>query len=639
VTTAELPTFTVVCVPISEYGHPAYPALPADEEARLVAEALSKLGGQADQWLLEPAQRHRTNVDARLSQWANYGQARNSVMLWLGHGSSNGDDAFLATYDSDEGAGVAPEDIARQIRAEWGTRRAENGAWTLVVIEACGAMRFAQLVGSVLQGKPNVPQRLAVIGVGSEGTSYLGDLRTALTKVIDSYQINDEEIRPHDLVGRISDWLGAHWVQELALRGATPIPLRRPWAGPVTAPGDVYAELREFLATLTEDERGHFMPKAQGAEQGELAWYFVGRGCERADIADWLRTRTAGLLVVTGRAGAGKSALLGNVLVHTNPGLRDLLTKAGHLESVADSERPPDNAFDAVVHLTGMTTGDLVRRISDAAGLPPHPAAAEPGQDVEALLAGIGDRPFTLLVDALDEAQQPASIASAVLRRIAALPGGRVVVGTRRSTKEGPDQPDTTDEDLLDALGRAPSTVVLEVERDPAAIAAYVRRRLDAARTAGALAVDDTAIERVVVLVGAQRRHFLFARLVVHEIIARPSLLDTDHAAELAELLSRDHRALFAAAVDRLIATAPVNLPLLEALALAQGRGLPEADRVWAIVASALSDEFPVTHRDITNLLEAAAPYIMLDAEDGQSVYRLAHQTFKEHFLAQYERS
>ena len=67
-----------------------------------------------------------------------------------------------------------------------------------------------------------------------------------------------------------------------------------------------------------------------------------------------------------------------------------------------------------------------------------------------------------------------------MLRRIAALPTGRVVVGTRRSTHEGPDLPDTDAEDLLDALGRAPSTVVVDVERDPEAVATYVRRRLAA---------------------------------------------------------------------------------------------------------------------------------------------------------------
>ncbi|WP_433685994.1 hypothetical protein [Nocardia sp. CA-119907] len=212
-----------------------------------------------------------------------------------------------------------------------------------------------------------------------------------------------------------------------------------------------------------------------------------------------------------------------------------------------------------------------------------------------------------------------------------------MVVGTRRSTGEGPDQPDTSAEDLLDALGRAPSTVVVDVERDPAAVETYVRRRLAGARDADRIAIDDPTIERVVELIRAQQRQFLFARLAIHEILLAPSLLESKSAGDLKRMLSKDHKALFAAAVDRLIDQAPVNGALLEALALAEGRGLPRADRIWANVASKLASD-DVTETDIDNLLRDAASYVMLDAEDGQSVYRLAHQTFKEHFLARYKR-
>jgi WD40 repeat protein len=100
------------------------------------------------------------------------------------------------------------------------------------------------------------------------------------------------------------------------------------------------------------------------------------------------------------------------------------------------------------------------------------------------------------------------------------------------------------------------------------------------------------------------------------------------------DLLPVDHRGLFGAVVDRLTARRPSARPLLEALALARGRGLPRVDRTWLIAANALDHGEPVHEQDIDDLLTAAAPYIMLDAERGQSVYRLAHQTFAEHFLA-----
>ena len=621
--------FDVVCVPIGEYRDPAHPTLPADEEAARVVELLDQLGGRSEPWPLPAADRHRTNVDARLDVWSDAARARSSVVFWVGHGSSDGDDAHLATYDSGADAGVAPEDFARRIRAEWGYRNSDEGTWAIVVIEACGAKRFVERVSHVLHGRPNVPERLGLIGASSDGSGHLGDFRVALEGAIRSYDLNDEEIRLDDLVSRIRGRLYEGRVLDVDLHRAKPVPRRRLIEGTVTAPLDIRAELTEFLAGLDPDERGHFIPKAQGAEQGELAWYFVGRAAERARIVSWLRTSTAGMLVVTGRAGSGKSALLGNVLVHTNPALRDLLTRANLLEPVPDDQRPPDRIFDAVVHLSGMTTGELVRTLTTAAGLPEPPVSAESGPELEALLTGIGDRPFCLLVDALDEAQEPASIASSVLRGLAALPGCRVVIGTRKSIKEGPDQPDTEDEDLLDALGRAASTVTVEVDRAPAAIATYVRRRLGIA-----LSLGEAAVDRVVALVGARPRQFLFARLAVHEIIAQPSLVEPARAAELARLLGNDHRGLFAAAVARLTTAAPVHLGMLLALALAQGRGLPRADRIWAIAASALRDTTttPVSETDIDCLLRDAAPYVMLDAENGQSVYRLAHQTFKEHF-------
>ena len=68
---------------------------------------------------------------------------------------------------------------------------------------------------------------------------------------------------------------------------------------------------------------------------------------------------------------------------------------------------------------------------------------------------------------------------------------------------------------------------------------------------------------------------------------------------------------------------------------MAMGRGLPRADRIWAIVAEALMEPSgtPINEQDIDDILRSASPYIMLDAEDDQSVYRLAHRTFQEHFV------
>jgi hypothetical protein len=393
----------------------------------------------------------------------------------------------------------------------------------------------------------------------------------------------------------------------------------------------VYREWISFLAGLSPDERNHFVPKAHGAGHGEFAWHFTGREAERQRIATWLRARPGGMLVVTGSPGCGKSALLGNLVVLANPDLRDLLVRAGRLAPPDPDELPPDHAFDAVVHLTGLSTSDLVRRIADATGVTlPSPEHVWSEEDMDHLTAGLAGRRFTVLADALDEARDPVAIAGTVLSRIAQLPGGRVIVGTRTAIAG---DPASGGEPLLNALDGAHPIDIIRVLRDPVAIEAYVRQRLLDARDKQRIDADDDVIGAVARSLGAYGdrgdRQFLFARLAVHELIAQPGLLAPTSRRDLATLLEGKHRSLFAFAVGRLTKASRAARPLLEALALAQGRGVPRSEGIWAQMAAALAGS-QIGERDIEDLLAQAGPYIMLDAEYGFSVYRLAHETFRE---------
>ncbi|MCG5213110.1 hypothetical protein [Streptosporangium sp. KLBMP 9127] len=653
------PLFAVVSLPHSDYATPSYPPLPADACAARVEETLTGIGGDPVAWPVPAGgARDFAAVTGRLQAWTRSGRPLDgSVLFWAGHGSVDDQGAWLAIYDSPDPmrlGGIDPVKIADFVITEWIRHRQEReGAWAIVVIEACGGARFADLVAAELIRSRERPIRCAVLGVGApDGAGELGAFAAALDGALAAYLVNDVEIKPEDLLRQLRDRLEYSGGTELELYRADPI--RRParvLPTAVSATMEVYTQLLTFIAALPADQRSHFLAKAQGAElatahdseQSELAWYFVGRHAERARIAVWLRTKNTGMLVVTGRAGSGKSALLGHVLVHTTPPLRDLLIAHRLLTPAPAGEFPPQSGFDSVIHLTGMNTATLIERLAADTGLGRPPAGTGPGGDVEWLLTGLADRtgsgagqgsakrPFTLLADALDEAEDPISIAGSVLRRVAALPGVRVVAGTRSSTREGPDLPDTADEDLLDALGR--TAELLRVERDPQAVGEYVRLRLATARDQGYLAATDAAVTGAATLIQGMNRQFLYARLAVYEIIAAPHLLAPEFHQELRDLLEQDHRALFTAAVDRLTRDRPATRPLLEALALSRGRGLPRTDGIWTIVATALNHEHPVTELDIDHLLHQAAPYVMLDAEAGQSVYRLAHRTFAEHFL------
>ncbi len=616
------PAFTIYPIPIAAYNTAVrrpFESIPAEDDAKAIADLLAPYGGVMHPWT--DGRPDAAWVQQELGAWADRDGPRSSVLVWVGHGESDTEDAWLASYNSTQrkkGTGHHAQELAKHLADEWTDRSDDHGAWTLVVIEACGAERFVQLLATEVLSTTNPAGRFAMLGGGGTGSGFLKAVPKALDEALKSFAPNDEVIRVDDLVGRLENRLAFGLSIRVGLGQARPLtPPPRPLGAGVTATQDVYLELEAFLAGLPQDQRKFFVPKAQGAELGEPTWYFEGRSREHQEITEWLRTTDSGLLAVTGPAGSGKSAVLGNLVVHSNPSLRELLISASRVERLAAPEQPPDDVFNATVLLTGLTTAEVINRL--AADLQGEPDVSSTR---EALRTVAEDR--TVMVDALDEAQDPLEVA-AVLRQLSEAPGCRVVVGTRRSTNEGPDLLEPDDTNLLDALE---PTATVTVELDAEAVTRYVEHRLNT------LPIDPGTAAAAARSVGAHNRHFLYARLAVHEILARPELLTADAQPELAELLEQDHRGLFATAVDRLTVADRNFRPLLEALAHARGRGLPRADGIWATAAGAFM-ESPPGEYDLDHLLVAAAPYVMLDGEHGQSTYRLAHQTFVEHFHAQ----
>ena len=181
--------------------------------------------------------------------------------------------------------------------------------------------------------------------------------------------------------------------------------------------------------------------------------------------------------------------------------------------------------------------------------------------------------------------------------------------------------------------------------------------------------VTDEDVDRVAAVVADQDREFLYARLAVFELIEEASWLTEAKAPSLGKLLDGDHSDLFGRALARLGGKSDRYKVLLRALALARGRGVPDADSMWAVIAAAvnpfrrLPDERSAWTKAIVPLLDDAAAYIIVDtptadapstgstdpsrgrpadgaqpgggsasaAEHG-TVYRLAHRTFVEFF-------
>ncbi|MFG6198185.1 hypothetical protein [Nonomuraea sp. JJY05] len=672
---------------IGHYTDPSLPDLDVDAQVGRVLDLLAPFGARHERWASPALQRGAGAVERRLLNWSRPqgegGEPHRSLLYWVGHGWSDGTRAALAHTDSPATvamAGITPEQVADAIRAHQALvppeGEGDDGGWVMVVVDTCRSARFVELLNAALS-RYDPPERVMLVGVSGSGSTSLGRFTDALrTVLVDTFRAN-QRILLADFAHQLPRLLNGARVY---LHGAYQAELVRtepPVASWMSAPLDEVRHLEEILEELPPDERRHFLVKAQGAEHGELSWFFEGRQEERTRIVDWLRNAGSGMLVVTGRAGSGKSALLGNVLVHSRPELRQALTRRGLLRAVDAAEPPP--GFDVVVHLSGLALPQVVARVAGA-GLGPLPSWTDPGAGVAVDLDWLTDRlaersePFTVLVDALDEAVDPLEIARSLLARIAALPKVRVLVGTRASTNEAPDAP-VVDENLLDALDVAPGSGANDrvwITREPEAIHRYVHRRLREARDHGVAGlavpgmdrVTDTDLERVAAAVARRDRQFLFARLAVYELVEDPSLMTRGRARSLERLLDGNHEDLFAKAVDRLARLDDRYPILLRALSLARGRGLPEADGVWAAVAAALipgqewlavddDEEVSADGRSgwapaVHELLGQAAAYVIVDAQtadaheaangapdggtDAQTVYRLAHRTFVEYF-------
>jgi WD40 repeat protein len=602
-------------ITIGCYDH--WIALSADSESRTVEELLADFGSEPV-WWDAPDIRDASAVEARLREWAEVHSPGNTFLYWLGHGWSDGGNAALAHSRSPQEldtGGIPPEVFYRYLR-----RRASvmHDAWAIMVFDTCGSKRFVEQLSSRIYDDQYGPRRFLLIGSAGDGTAKLGHfgriLKFVLTKTFGGVQKVELGLLGHELRRVLGDdsIVISEVPASVAIQRSVPV---------ITGTHvDNADELHSIISSLSKDEQSHFIPKAQGAELGEFSWFFEGRDSERIRVSTWLRHSQNGMLVITGVPGSGKSAFLGDLVVQSRPELRRALLRRELIKLVPPNERPPDQVFTTIIHLTGSTPTQFISRIAYAMDIDEPPRDRDVHTRTMWLIAKIGARPFALMVDALDESQQPIIIARDILRPLSEAPNVRVLVGTRISTSEGPDR-SATDQDLLDALG-VPAQSLIRLHRDPAAISRYVFRRLVKALS------DDEGLEDFSNRLSGNEREFLFARLAVRELIEEPRLLKDPSA--LDELLRCSHGELFARAVARFSASDEVFGVLLTALALAQGRGLPIVHGIWMNVAQSLSESLKINDHDIDRLIGLAAPYLILDVENDETVYRLAHRTFSE---------
>ncbi|MFI5767298.1 tetratricopeptide repeat protein [Streptomyces sp. NPDC051658] len=572
--------------------------------------------------------------------WRETGAAKPAIIVWSGHGVLIDDELRLALsdlhLDDDATVSACAEDRGVSTERLVNHAVASGADQILVIIDTCHA---GDAVGRGLEkalrrweATSTPPGQVKWFGImascrRNETSDGSGPLLTALAQVLkagpattgyrSAWSAHNALVSGPDLLAA----LGERWRGE----GQTPVPAtlgtgRPVFPNPRHVPG--------APARLVE----HLVLAARGVGYREEGWFFTGRKEVLGRIAAWLEADEAGLFLVTGPAGCGKSAVLGRIATLTDPVRRKETEAHGGLhEDDPDPGPRPDRSL-ASVHLRGLSPLQAASELARQLGLP-EPRNAD---DFRGELRELSPQPV-LVLDGLDEV--PAEHLRAVIeelvfplsRTVPLLLGSRDRAFRSRLAEEG-----RGDETLPDALARliGAGVTTADLEQEPHTredIGEYVFRRCaaagvpeDRAREAG-----DAVAARATTVGGG----FLFARLVTGSLLAGGRVAEEDQwpaglPGSIEAAFEEDLRAGPVRGLADGTALPSAARDLLTALAWTVGRGMP-AGGVWEEVAGALGGgDVSYDESDVDWVLSAYGRYIVEDSADGQAVYRLYHREF-----------
>ncbi|MGH3778646.1 MAG: caspase family protein [Pseudonocardiaceae bacterium] len=359
--------------------------------------------------------------------------------------------------------------------------------------------------------------------------------------------------------------------------------------------------------------------------------WFTGRHRALIDLAAWLKDSDDehGACVVTGNAGSGKTALLGLITALSDPDQAPGVPRQG----LPTGFTIPDSVITEAIYAGTMTTEQIRDRIADMAGLRV--------ETVQELIRGLNQRPegtpIMVLVDALDEAADPAGLITTLLNHlIRRCPRSiRLLLGTR---------PHLLGTKLLGKSDNGCYRLIdldAEAYADPDSIRDYARRillstdSLDSAYTPSGIyqTASTDFVDSVIAAIGeAAEKSFLIARITGTTEATVTTLPDPFDPAWRESLPRRAGEAMRRDLDMRLCEKAQRAAELLLPLAYSQGSGMPWED-IWPRLADALSPGNKYGNHDLVWLRTAAGSYAVEGVADGRSVYRLYHQALVEHLL------
>ena len=405
---------------------------------------------------------------------------------------------------------------------------------------------------------------------------------------------------------------------------------------------DTHAQRREV------EFRRRFLVRAMAAQGPEQAWWFSGRHVALTDITTWLTQPSpqqaqpfpqdapspaatpaaqppgARALVVTAGPGSGKTAVLGLVSALTHPEHRP--TVPIDAIQLPPAAIPPIGAVDVTIYAGGLTHDQVQAGLAAAAQI--H--ADTIGELITALDARAiaSGRPLTAIVDALDEAADPAQLITRVLRPVIDHAHGvRLLLGTRPHLLR-----------LLQPPGTPARVEVIDLDAprwaDRQALTVYTIRNLIEASPDSPYrnARPHQARSVANAVAAAADPSFLVARIISTTLAAAGTIADPTDPRWRASLPRLPGDAMRNDLDTRLGPGAVRARDLLRPLAYAEGQGLPWED-IWAPLASRISGHTYIND-DLHWLRQHAGSYVVEATEASRSAYRLYHQALTEHLRA-----
>ncbi|MER5465922.1 hypothetical protein ABT010_35760 [Streptomyces sp. NPDC002668] len=550
----------------------------------------------------------------------------------------------------------------------------------LVIVNACEAegidVELRALAGDLARGR-TAGGTLNVVATTAARSPVMGrEFAVILRMAFEWLQEAAGITRPHLSISEFVQALEQaterlNEQRDLSLAGPRPVLQAKLSAPAPTLPNPGYRPKRQVVTqaraevAATPEELEYWLDRASGrASSDDPGWYFSGRQQLNLQLTRFLGG-PAGVLIVTGTAASGKSAVLARAVTLSDSAFRASPRYAAAVSKTPADSVPDEGSIHVAVSARNRGPLSLIEAIGSQLGCEQdrsQPAADAVRQWQEGLRAffttGQEDT-VTVVVDGLDESPDPAACIRDVLVPLTAYAGGpagqdkisipaqaaipmqavpptahrslRLLLGVRSSRPGTPEAAGATGlRGLLQELRIAfPAAHVVRTDGEEvkADITAYV-----AALLAGAAwGTDDpllviSAAESVAPHVG---RSFLDARLAAEQLRRSETVALLSEPLWLSQL-DRGTVGLFEEDLEQ-VTDEGLNreeaLALLRATAFGLGRGIPWA-QVWPAVAEGLL-QARIDHADekIRRLLGGRlAGYLTHDTEDDRVVYRPAHE-------------